>query len=103
MDREVDKLGQIKTVEPDDRILVATFFIGPFFAVVMPVPHGSDDDITRIHDHPLTLYCCETTLALDNEADGKGGMAVRRSRLARHDKLQASIQCVRGVRGGCLT
>ena len=80
---------KVEGVEPNDRLIALV-------AVVVPVPSGGDDDITPLQGNLLTLYGGET-LAVDDEPDGKGNMAVSRGSFARVDELETTIYGIRRI------
>ena len=92
VDGEVGEVGQVEAVEPNH---------GPaaILAVVVPVPRGSQDDITTLHLDTAALDGGEAALALDDEAHGKGSVAVGLGRFVWHDQLQAGIYGVGGEWG----
>ena len=60
--------------------------------MVVPGPGRGDDEVALFHDRPLAVDRRVGAAALDDEAEGRGGMAVGRRHFARHDELQAGIE-----------
>lgn len=92
VDGEVGEVGQVEAVEPNH---------GPaaILAVVVPVPRGGQYDITTLHLDTTALDSGEATVPLDDEAHGKGSVAVGLGRLVWHDQLQAGVYGVGGEWG----
>jgi hypothetical protein len=75
----------VEPVEPDHRLL-------GLVAVVVPGPGRGDDEIAGLHQGPLAIDGGIGPVPLDDKAQRRLRMAVRRRDLARHDELQPGEQ-----------
>ena len=87
---EIDR-GQVEHVEPDHRLF-------RLVAVVMGGVARRDDKVAGPHDGLLALDLGIGALAVEDEADRRRGVAVRRRDLARHDELEPGIERLRDAR-----
>jgi len=97
VDREVDEAREIKSIEPDNRLIIPTLLISTLLAVVMPVPSGRDNDVTRLHRNSLAVNCSEATSAFDDESACEGGVPVCRCCFLRLHQLESSIQSISSI------
>lgn len=65
--------------------------------VVVPRPGGGKDHVSALHVQLLSLDGGEALVTLDDEAKGKGNMAMSGGGLAGVDELQTGIQGVGGL------
>lgn len=92
MDREVSEGGQIQAVQPDH-------WAAAILAMIMVVPSRRQDYIPLLHADASAMHRRKAPVALDDIAHRKCGVPVRWGGLIRHDKLQAGVECIGGVRG----
>ena len=87
---EIDR-RHVEHVEPDHRLLRGV-------AVVVDGPVRRQHEVARRHDGLLAVDLGVGALAVEDEADRRRGVAVRRRDLARQDELQAGIERLRDAR-----
>lgn len=79
----------VQAVQPDHRLAA---FRGGAVAVVVPGPGRSDDEVARLHAGAFAVHRGVGAVALDDEAQGRLGVPVAGSDLARQDQLQAGVE-----------
>ena len=63
--------------------------------MIMPGPGRRQDQISGIHVGPFTIHSRVGPFSLDDESQGRLGMAMSRCDFSRKDQLQAGIQGIR--------
>ena len=96
--KPASKKRSIGMSSPSSHTTGSAHALDALVAVVVPGPGRRDDEVARVHGGALAAHRGVGALAVDDEAQRRLHVAVRRRDLARHDELQPGIERLRDRR-----